>query len=78
MGWHAYKWVTDMLIRMTSFEGGAAVVKQLVNDYRQHAEGVQQRRHGARFHMRLIPTRPRRRRPTLKEGLTKFAEWYKG
>jgi hypothetical protein len=41
MGWHAYKRVADMLIRMTSFEGGAAVVKQLVNDYRQHAEGVQ-------------------------------------
>lgn len=31
----AYKRVADMLIKMTSFEGGAAIVKQLVNAYRQ-------------------------------------------
>lgn len=31
----AYKRVADMLIRMVSFEGGPAVVKQLVTNYRQ-------------------------------------------
>ena len=31
----AYIRVADMLIRMTSFEGGPDVVKQLVTDYRQ-------------------------------------------